>query len=160
MTFRYSDSFNDISSLLKTKYFWWKISNIIWKADEYKDKHGKYKCMVILKIIRILWSYLKLSKGHRHKQPPTMKTTIYSSHTVSFLPYTTWICWFNTSSDLTEPKTVDQKGHPQHCRLWQILQRSYHFPVRQGDLGCGTQLGEDCCPRWSSVNTCASSALL
>lgn len=70
--------------------------------------------------------YLKLSKVHWHplvahvgETAPTMKTTalIYVPH-LALLHYTTLICGFNTSSDLTEPKRVDQEGDPQHCRLW------------------------------------------
>lgn len=40
MTFRYSDSFNNVSTFLKTDFFVNK-SNNIQKAGNYKDEHGK-----------------------------------------------------------------------------------------------------------------------
>jgi len=47
---------------------------------------------------------------------------------------------------------MDQEGDLQHCRMWQVLQRPHHLPVRPGDLGRGAHAGEAPRPRRLVIN--------
>ncbi len=51
----------------------------------------------------------------------------------------------------SEPQGMDQEGDLQHCRMWQVLQRSHHRPVCSWDLGRGAHTWETRCPWWQAL---------
>lgn len=74
------------------------------------------------------------------------------------IQHTTPTCTSVCDCPSAEPQRVDQEGDPQHCRLWEVLQRPHHLPVCPGDLGDRAQPGEDRCPGRSSLSPSPSGA--